>query len=576
MQDLEKLRHTAAHVLAHAVKELYPNALPTIGPAIEDGFYYDFYNLDIKEEDLPKIEAKMKEIIKKDLKLERKEKTKKEAKDFFKKNKFKLDIISELKEGEITFYEQGTFTDLCRGGHLESTGKVKAVKLMKLAGAYWRGDSKNEMLTRIYGTAFFSQKELEEYLEMLKEAEKRNHIKIGEELKLFTHFDLVGKGLPILLPKGDIIRREIENFAISVEESNNYVRVSTPHIAKKELFMKSGHLPYYKDSMYPVMKMDDGEYHLKAMNCPLHHLIFSKLVESYRDLPLRLAEYGQCYRNELSGTLTGLLRVRSMKMNDAHIYCSKDQIEKEIENVLLMIKDYYKIFGFKNYSFRLSLRDPANKIKYIDEPKNWDYTEAVLRKVLNKLKLPFVEVKDEAAFYGPKIDVQMKNVYGREESMSTVQLDFAAKSRFDLKYDDANGKKNSDVFVIHRAPLSTHERFLAFLIEHFAGRFPIWLSPVQVKIVTINERNVEFANHVKEELRKNKIRVEVDERGESVSKKVRDAEVEKVGYIITIGDKEVEKQTLALRTRDGKVKFGVKVEDFIKELKEKIDKRELE
>jgi threonyl-tRNA synthetase len=392
-------------------------------------------------------------------------------------------------------------------------------------------------------------------------------------MELFAQFDLIGKGLPVWLPKGEVIRQEVETLAMDLESKGGYIRVSTPHLAKKALFEKSGHVPYYQDTMYPSMHADDGEYFLKAMNCPMHHLIFSRRVRSYRELPLRYAEYGTCYRNELSGTLNGLLRVRSLRMNDAHIYCTKEQVEGEIEAVLTLIKNYFDIFNLKDYWFRLSLGDRDNKKKYIDEPENWEHAEAALREVLEKLKLPFVEAKDEAAFYGPKIDVQFKNVFGREETMSTVQLDFAAKSRFSLHYDDIAGKQNLDVFVIHRAPLSTHERFMAFLIEQYRGKFPLWLSPVQVKLVTVTDSNNSFADKVAKHMREQGLRVDVDVRSESMGKKVRQAIVEKVNYICTIGDSEMEKGTLAIRDREGKVEHDVKVDVFIKRLVDEIKKR---
>ena len=382
--------------------------------------------------------------------------------------------------------------------------------------------------------------------------------------------NLVGKGLPIWLPKGHIIKDEIENLAREKEKEAGYVRVKTPHLAKQELFEKSGHLPYYKDSMYPSMKMDDGNYYLKAMNCPHHHLIFKNELRSYKDLPLRITEYGECYRNELSGTLTGLLRVRMMDMNDGHIYCTKDQIEGEIAGVIKLTQSYYKIFGLEDYWFRLSLGDSKNKKKYIDEADNWKFSENILRKVLKKLKVKFVEVEDEAAFYGPKVDIQFKSVTGREESMSTIQLDFAAKSRFDLSYQDKKGEMNKEVFVIHRAPLSTHERFMAFLIEHYKGKFPLWLAPVQVKILTISDKNVKFAEKVKKDLEG--VRVELDSRNESIGKKIRDAQLERVPRILVLGDKEVKGKSVAVRTLDGKIKV-VKLNKFVEKTIDEIKKR---
>src|SRR3989344_4837587 len=573
--DLDAIRHSAAHVLADAVKSFYPKAKPTIGPVIENGFYYDIYNLKLEEKDLPKIEKKMQEIINKNLKFQQVKLSRKQAEKFYKDNKFKREILKDIKGTTINFYKHGEFLDLCKGNHARYTSDIKAINLLKISGAYWRGDSKKEQLTRIYGTAFSSKKDLDDYLKLLKEAEKRDHKKIGEALNLYMISEDIGKGLPIWLPKGETIKREIEKFAIETEDKAGYLRVSTPHIAKEKLFITSGHLPYYKDSMYPSMKMDDGNYYLKAMNCPLHHVIFNHGLKSYRDLPVRLAEYGLVYRNELSGTLSGLLRVIMLSMNDAHIYCIKEQIDKEVESVLQMIINYYNIFGLNNYYFRLSLWDQKNKSKYINEPKNWKYSEEELRKVLKRLKINYTEARDEATFYGPKIDIQFKTALGREETLSTIQLDFAAKSRFKLKYFDKNGKVNNEVFVIHRAPLSTHERFIAFLIEHYAGRFPLWLSPIQVILLTINNKCDNFALEILEKLKEKNIRVELDNRVESIPKKVHDAEILKIPLIVTIGEKEVANKTLAIRDQNGKVRFGIKIDDFINNLLEDIKNKKL-
>lgn len=573
MANLEEIRHSCAHLLAAAVIKLWPDTKRTIGPPTEDGFYYDFdFSHPITEEDLPKIEKKMREILPTWKNFERNEVTKEQAKKEFADNPYKLELIDEFSsQGQkLTLYKSGDYVDLCRGGHVNNPKEeLKNFKLLKLAGAYWRGDSKNKMLTRIYATAFSTKTELEQYLNQIEEAKKRDHKVLGEQLELYMIHELVGKGLPIWLPKGDTIKREIEKFAVETEEKYGYVRVSTPHLAKEELFMKSGHLPHYEKTMYPKMVMDDGTYYLKAMNCPIHHLIYNKGLRSYRELPLRIAEYGTVYRNELSGTLAGLLRVRMLSMNDAHIYCTKDQIASEIESLITMVSDYFKIFGLKDYYFRLSLWDSRNKEKYIDEPDNWKHAEEALRKILKKLNINFVEAKDEAAFYGPKIDIQYKAVTGREETMSTIQLDFAAKKRFELRYIDKNNTFNNEVFVIHRAPLSTHERFVAFLIEHYAGRFPLWLSPVQVAIVTVADKHKEYAKELYDELVNNKIRVELDDRSESIGKKVRDNMTKKINYLITVGDKEIESGKLAVRTRDNKV-IETGKNEFIKKLLEEI------
>ena len=571
--QVEKIRHSCAHVLAQAVKELYPKSKLGIGPVIENGFYYDFDNLEIKEENLKRIEDKMRETTRKDYKFVESRKTRNESQIILKDEPYKLELLKDLKDDEITFYQDSDFIDLCKGPHVNSTKEIKFFKLTKLAGAYWKGDSKNKMLTRIYGTAFENEKELNEYLKQQEEAEKRNHIKLGRELGIFMISDLVGKGLPIWLPKGNIIKEEIEKLVKEKEEKAGYIRVTTPHLGKKELYLKSGHLPYYKDSMYPEIEMDDGKYYLKAMNCPHHHLVYKHEIRSYRDLPLRIAEYGVCYRNELSGTLAGLLRVRMLAMNDAHIYCTKEQIENEFKNVIKLVQEYYEIFELRDYWFRLSKWDPKNKEKYINEPENWEYTENILRKVLKELDVKFFEVEDEAAFYGPKVDIQFKAVTGREETMSTIQLDFAAKERFDLTYQDKDGTENKDVFVIHRAPLSTHERFMAFLIEHFAGKFPVWLSPVQIRILSIADRNVRYARDVLKKLSIEGFRVELDDRNESISKKVKDAQLQNIPLTITIGDKEIENKTLAVRTLDGKMKYGMKISEFLKIIRDNLENK---
>ncbi len=581
---LQNLRHSCAHLLAAAVLELYPNTLITIGPAIENGFYYDFdFSEAISDIDLPKIEKKMTEIIKSWDKFSYREVTEKEAKSFYKNNPFKLELIEEIvkkslpagRQGEkITFYKAGNFEDLCRGGHSENPQKdIGAFKLLSIAGAYWRGDEKNKMLTRIYGTAFPTQKELADHLTLLEETKKRDHRKIGKNQELFFIDDMVGKGLVMWLPKGNIVKEQIENLAKELEAKQGYQRVTTPHIAKEELFQTSGHLPYYQDSMYPPMKMDDGTYYLKAMNCPHHHRIYQHSNRSYKELPLKIAEYGTVYRNELSGTLAGLLRVRALDMNDAHIYARKDQIKDEFKAVLKLTIDYFEIFGLKDYWFRLSKWDPKYTDKYINEPKNWDYTEKVIREVLEEMKVKFIEADNEAAFYGPKVDIQFKSIIGREESMSTIQLDFMAKSRFGLSYIDETGQENNEVFVIHRAPLSTHERFMAFLIEHTAGAFPLWLAPVQVILLPIADRHNDFAEKLNNELLENNIRSQVDTRPERLQAKIRDATLQKVPFMGIIGDKEIADEVISVRARTGEDLGLNKLPKFLQKLKEDIDKK---
>ncbi|MEK7067383.1 MAG: threonine--tRNA ligase [Patescibacteria group bacterium] len=575
--NLEALRHSLAHVLMQALERLY-GAIPGVGPAIADGFYHDFdAKHQVVEADLAKIEAEMKKIIKDNLAIKKKVMPIAAGIKLLraKKYKYTLELAQDLKaarEQEISFYEQGDFINMCKGPHLNSTGEINpdSFKLTKIAGAYWKGSEKNKMIQRIYGVSFAAKKELDEYLAMQAEAEKRDHRKIGQEQEIFYIDELVGKGLPIWLPNGTIIKEEIEKLAKEMETKYGYSRVSTPHLAKEELYLKSGHLPYYQAEMYPAMVTDDGTYYLKAMNCPHHHQIYKQKLRSYRDLPLRLAEYGTVYRNELSGTLAGLLRVRSLQMNDAHIYCRKDQLKEEIEKVLELILYYFKIFGFNTYWFRLSKWNPARGDKYIAEPKNWEYAEKILRAVLAESKVEFAEAEDEAAFYGPKIDVQFRSVAGREETMSTIQLDFAAKSRFNLTYIDAKGKENNEVFVIHRAPLSIHERLLAFLIEHYAGVWPVWLAPVQIKLVAVSAKHVAHCEQLANELSAHNLRAQVDSSDETVSNKIRKAVAEKVPYMLVIGDKEMGSSKLNVRERGSKDTRQIAKDKFIQEVVEKI------
>lgn len=566
-EQLSFLRHSLAHLLGAAVTELYPGAKLTLGPAIDDGFYYDVaFPTPLSSDDLPKIEAKMRELLPAWKTVTHKEVSKEEALTYYNGNEFKIELINEIEDrGEkITLYTMGAFTDLCRGGHIDdlSTIDSESFKLDRIAGAYWRGSEKNPMLTRIYGLAFESKEKLAEYLAMREEAEKRDHRKIGQEQKLFFIDDIVGKGLIMWQPRGMIIRDEVERLAKEKEAAQDYVRVATPHLAKEELFLTSGHLPYYKDDMYPAMVMDDGTYYLKAMNCPHHHIMYRHEKHSYRDLPIRIAEYGTVYRNELSGTLAGLLRVRCLAMNDAHIYCRKDQIEEEFEKALRLTMDYFEIFGLTDYWFRLSKWSPTHTEKYIDEPANWEYTEGVIRSILDRVGVKYVEVDDEAAFYGPKVDIQFKSAIGRTETMSTVQLDFAAKKRFELVYTDNEGKENNDVFVIHRAPLSTHERFTAFLIEHYGGIWPVWLSPLQVAVLPVGEMHEAYATEVYTALKKAGVRVELWT-ADGLGKRIRKAKVEKVPYQIVIGDKERDGSTVTVEGRNDLKLEQVALSEFI-------------
>jgi threonyl-tRNA synthetase len=567
-EGLYIMRHSCAHLLAQAVTELFPKAKPTIGPPIEHGFYYDFFMNPINEEDLKNIEKKMKELVKKNIRIEREEYDNKRLRKMFSDNSFKIEIIDDKigHDGGSSAYRQGDFVDLCRGPHVESTAKLRWFKLTSTSQAYWRADAKREALVRIYGMCYASKNDLKERERQLAEAEKRDHKKIGKEMNLYMINELIGKGLPVWLPNGEIIKSEIERFAVETENTYGYERVTTPVLGKQQLFETSGHLPHYAESMYPPMEMDDGTYYLKAMNCPMHHLIYRNKKRSYRELPLRIAEYGTVYRNELSGTLSGLLRVRMLSMNDAHIYCTLEQVAQEFANNIQMVQEYYSAFGFDDYHFRLSLWDPENTEKYIDQPKNWETTQNHLREILDNLNVKYEESIGEAAFYGPKVDIQFTTLLGREESMSTIQLDFAAKERFGLSFMDESGTENNEVFVIHRAPLSTHERFVAFLTEHWAGNFPTWLSPIQAQIITISEKHNDYGTKLENKLKDANIRVKADYSDHTIGKKIRMHRKMRPAYMIIIGDEESQKNTVSIRARDGNQKNGIPVEEFITNL----------
>lgn len=574
-EGLYILRHSCAHLLAQAVTELFPNAKPTIGPPIDDGFYYDFYMDPINDEDLKKIEKKMKELVKKNIRIIKEEHDNTTLRKMFSKNQFKIEIIDEKIGQEIgsTAYRQGDFVDLCKGPHVSSTSKLQWFKLTSTSQAYWRADSKRDSLVRIYGMCYANKTDLKERERQLREAALRDHKKIGKEMDLYMINELIGKGLPIWLPNGEILKNQIEKYANETEELYGYEKVTTPVLAKKQLFEASGHLPHYAESMYPPMEMDDGTYYLKAMNCPMHHLIYSNKKRSYRELPLRIAEYGTVYRNELSGTLSGLLRVRMLSMNDAHIYCTLEQIAQEFAHNIKMIQDYYETFGFDNYHFRLSLWDPENTDKYIDQPENWKTSQNHLRQILNDLGVKYEESIGEAAFYGPKVDIQFTTLLGREESMSTIQLDFAAKDRFGLTFMDDSGTENSEVFVIHRAPLSTHERFVAFLTENWAGNFPTWLSPIQVQLITISEKHNEYAATIEKQLKELGIRVKADYSDHTIGKKIRMHRKMRPAYMAIIGDDEVKNKAISIRARNGNQKNGLLVETFLDKIKSESDSR---
>ena len=569
------LRHSCAHLLAQAVVEIYPEAQPTIGPPIENGFYYDFKMDPVGDEDLKKIEKKMHEHVRANHTLTREEHDNETLREMFAKNPFKIEIMNDKIGMDVgsSAYRQGDFVDLCLGPHVPSTSYLRWFKLTGTSQAYWKGDNSNESLVRIYGMCFYSKDELRERERQIEEAKKRDHKKIGKEMELYMIDEMIGKGLPVWLPNGEILKSEIERFAIETEEHYGYQRVTTPVLAKRQLFEASGHLPHYADGMYPPMEMDDGTYYLKAMNCPMHHLVYTNKKRSYRDLPLRIAEYGTVYRNELSGTLAGLLRVRMLSMNDAHIYCTIDQVAQEVGSNVKMVQDYYAAFGFEDYSFRLSLWDPEKTEKYIDQPENWKKSEDRLRQIMDDLGVVYTESVGEAAFYGPKVDIQFKTALGREESMSTIQLDFAAKERFGLSYMDENGNQNDEVLVIHRAPLSTHERFVAFLTEHWMGNFPTWISPTQVQIITISERHADYAGEVASRLREHKVRVAVDDSDSTIGRKIRTHRKMRPAYMLIIGDGEAADGTVSIRARNGDQRNGVPLEDFIAGVTEEIKNR---
>ncbi len=566
--------HSSAHLMAEAVETLFPGVKFWVGPPLDNGYYYDIDmgGQTLSEADLERIEKLMLELAKQDNKFGRSEKPKAEAVQYFteKGDEYKLDLLSGLADGEITFYKQGNFTDLCRGPHIPSTGYIKAIKLLNIAGAYWKGDSNNKQLTRIYGITFPKQAQLDAHLAMLEEAKKRDHRIIGKELEIFSFDDEVGPGLPLWLPKGAALIEKLEALAKKNENEQGYVRVKSPHIAKEALYLRSGHLPYYADSMFPPMELDGTKYYLKAMNCPHHHKIFSATPKSYRDMPLRFAEYGTCYRYEQSGELMGLMRVRSMQMNDAHIYCTKDQFEEEFMKVNELYVKYFKIFGIDKYQMRFSKHAPEKLgQKYIDNAPLWNETEDMVRRVLVKSGLPFIEVADEAAFYGPKIDIQIWSAIGKEFTIATNQVDFAQAERFDLSFVNENNERERPI-IIHRAPLSTHERMIGFLLEHYAGKFPVWLAPEQVAVLPISDKYLDYAKQVRAELKKHNIEVSIDERAEKIGKKIRDTELRRVPYMLVVGEKEAADNAVAVR-KQGHGDQGVKsLADFVAQINQEI------
>ena len=570
------LLHSTAHLMAQAVKRLFPKTKVTIGPFLENRFYYDFeVNSPFTEDDLLEIENEMMKISEENLKISHQEKSRNEALAFFEKidESYKVEIINDLDKDEtLKVYSQGEFTDLCRGPHVHSTGQIKHFKILSSSAAYWRGDEKNQTLQRVYGTSFQNSKDLKKYLQMLEEQKKRDHRKIGKELDLFFFDDEVGPGLPLWTPSGTVLIDELEALAKEKETANGYLRVRTPHLTKGDLFSKSGHLDHYMSSMFSPMDVDGIDYYMKPMNCPYHHKIFANTPKSYRDLPYRISEYGTCYRYEKSGELFGLMRVRSMQMNDGHIYCTAEQFKEEFINVCNLYMEYFKIFGIEKYEMRLSLHDPEGLgDKFIDNPTLWKKTEEDVRNALKGANLKFVESVGDAAFYGPKIDVQVWSSIGREFTLATNQVDFAIPERFDLTYTDKDGSAKTPL-CIHRAPLGTHERFIGFLIEHFGGNFPLWLAPKQITILPVSDKFNDYAQQITTDLRTMGLRVSLDNRSEKIGSKIRDAEMQKINIMVIVGEKEVENKTVTGR-RFIKEQKEMSLNDFSDEILSEIKER---
>lgn len=577
--NLEYLRHSCSHLLAAAVMELWPKAKLTLGPAIEDGFYYDidFGDTKISEEDFPKIEEEMHELVKSWKSFEKHEITKDEALTQFKGNEYKEELIEEHSKdgGKLTVYQSGNFRDLCRGGHIENPSKeLKYFKLLSVAGAYWRGNEKNKMLTRIYGTVFPTQKELDNYLTLQEEAKRRDHRKLGKELDLFTFSDLVGAGFPLYTPKGALLRRLVNEYVESVQSAQGYTQVWTPQVAKAELFKMSGHYDHYKDSMFRVVSnYSEDEFFLKPMNCPQHTQIYASKARSYRDLPLRYSDFAMLYRDEKPGELSGLARVRAFSQDDCHTFCREDQVDSEIDNELAMTKQIMATFGL-TYKYRLSTRDPKKPEKYIGDPKTWDKVEKWAVEIMKRNKIEYFDGPGEAAFYAPKMDLIAKDSLGREWQLSTVQIDYFLPERFKLTYIDSDGHEKRPV-MLHRAILGSSERFLMVLIEHFGGNFPTWLTPVQVKILPITDKQLAYAKNVEIALKNSGVRVELDDRNETLQSKIRSAQMEKVAYMFIVGGREEEGKTVAVRKRNGEDLGAKDLDDFINELKSEIDQKTL-
>ena len=572
-ERLHRMRHSAAHIMAEAVLGLLPGAKFAIGPAIEHGFYYDFeLPRSLGSEELGEIEKRMQRTIKANHPFVHREIDKEEARRLFADQPYKLELIDGIEDDTLSLYEHGPFTDLCEGPHVERTGQVGAFKLTNIAGAYWRGDEHNTMLQRIYGALFETPQELEEHLQRIEEAQRRDHRRLGRELELFTTHELIGAGLPLWLPKGATVRRLLEEYITGLERQAGYMHVYTPHLAKRELYETSGHWEHFKDDMFPPMALEHEEMVLRPMNCPHHILIYSSKLHSYRDLPIRIAEMGTMYRYEKSGVVGGLSRVRAMTLNDAHIFCTPDQVKTEFSNVMRLVERAYETLGITDYSYQLSLRDPANTEKYAPNDAMWETAEPMLREAMDDLGLTYTEAIGEAAFYGPKLDIQLADILGREETFSTVQIDFHLPERFDLSYIGEDGKEHRPV-IIHRGVISTMERMVAYLIELYAGAFPLWLAPVQAVVIPIADRHIEYAQGVVDELRAADLRVELDDRGERMQAKIRDAQLQKVPYMLVVGDRERDASAVAVRQRDGSNLGALPVFQVIDRLKDEVTTR---
>ncbi|MGD0765867.1 MAG: threonine--tRNA ligase [Dehalococcoidia bacterium] len=572
-ERLHRMRHSASHIMAEAVLSLFPEAKFAIGPAIENGFYYDFdLPRSLTPEDLAVIEERMRQSVAANRPFSREEVAKEEARRLFAEQPYKLELIDDIEGEKVSLYRHGSFVDLCAGPHVGSTGEVKAFKLTSVAGAYWRGDERRPMLQRIYGALFETQAQLDDYLQRLEEAQRRDHRRLGRELELFMTSSLVGAGLPLWLPKGATVRRLLEEYITKEERDAGYQHVYSPDIAKRDLYVKSGHWDHYKELMFPPMQLEHEEMVLRPMNCPHHILIYSSKLRSYRDLPVRIAELGTMYRFEKSGVMGGLTRVRAMTLNDAHIFCRPDQIGSEFAGVVSLVEKAYRVLGISDYSYQLSLRDPKDKEKYVDNDEMWDLGEAKLRQAMDALGAPYVEVVGEAAFYGPKVDVQIRDVLGREETLSTIQLDFHLPERFELTYIGEDGKEHQPV-MIHRGVISTMERITAYLIELYGGAFPLWLAPVQAIVIPIADRHVDYAVAVAEQLKQVDLRVEVDDRNERMNAKIRDAQLQKVPYMLVVGDKEIEGQTANVRLRSGENLGAVPVGEVVERMRQEVAAR---